>query len=56
MTEILEYLPIIYAVSQLIFKYQIYGYFSWAAVVSGSLAILNAILPMQNFAEMLFHP
>lgn len=54
MTEIMEYLPIIFAISNLIFKYQIFGYFSKSDIVCAAIAILNAVVPMQELVERCF--
>jgi len=46
MTEIMEYLPIFFAISNLIFKYQVFGDFSSSDIVCTLIAVTIVIVPM----------
>ncbi|CAK77359.1 unnamed protein product (macronuclear) [Paramecium tetraurelia] len=54
MTEMMEYLPIIYAAGYLIFNYQITGSTSYWAIASILISFLSSVLPMQYFVESCF--
>ncbi|CAD8158550.1 unnamed protein product [Paramecium pentaurelia] len=54
MTEMMEYLPIIYAAGYLIFNYQITGSTSYWAIASILVSFLSSVLPMQYFVESCF--
>lgn len=56
MTEMLEYIPLIYSTMNVVFKYIIFGYFSLIDILCALLSIVNAIIPMQSIVEVIFPP
>lgn len=54
MTEYLEFIIIIYSMSNAIFKWQSTGSLSKLQAIGGLIGILYSVLPMQLFVEKVF--
>lgn len=54
MTEMIEYLPIIFAIGSLIFRYQISNLTSILDLIAVAIGISSSILPIQYWVEKFF--